>query len=54
MKEETKVSGVSTTGAVGIAVAVMLSYTKWHSITWAIVHGFCGWFYIIYFCIRYK
>jgi hypothetical protein len=36
----------------GCALAMILSYAKWHSITWAILHGICSWFYVIYFAIR--
>lgn len=32
----------------GSVVAAILSYTKWHSIGWMIIHGICGWFYVIY------
>jgi cell division septal protein FtsQ len=33
----------------GVAIAVVLSYVKWHSIGWAILHGIFGWFYVVYF-----
>jgi hypothetical protein len=33
----------------GCALAMILSYSKWHSILWAIVHGILGWIYVIYF-----
>jgi hypothetical protein len=39
-----------TVGEVGAAV---LSYLKWKSVMLAIVHGGFGWFYIIYYAIRY-
>ena len=32
----------------GSAIAVVISYTKWHSIGWAIVHGMCSWFYVVW------
>ena len=35
----------------GSALAMVLSYTKWHSILWAIIHGIFGWFYVIYFAL---
>lgn len=37
--------------SLGCALAIVISYVKWHSIIWAIVHGCFGWFYIIYFII---
>lgn len=41
------------TGGIGLGalLAVVLSYTKWHSIGWAILHFFCGWLYVIYYLI---
>ncbi len=51
--EKTVKKGIDTSAAVGIALAVMLSYTKWQSIGWAIVHGFMNWAYVIYYAIRY-
>lgn len=39
-------------GTVGTALAVVLSWTKWHSIGWAIWHGVCGWFYVIYYVCK--
>ena len=40
-------------GCLGTALGVVISYVKWHSILWAILHGFLGWFYVIYFAIVY-
>ena len=37
----------------GTALAMVISYTAWHSIFWAIVHGVFGWVYVIYYAIRY-
>ena len=37
----------------GTVIAVVLSYTKWHSILWAIIHAFLGWIYVIYYVIKY-
>ena len=39
--------------AVGAALAVVLSYSKWQSIGWAIIHGFFNWAYVIYYAIKY-
>lgn len=38
---------------VGAALAVVLSYLKWQSIPWAILHGGLHWFYVIYYAIKY-
>ena len=44
---------VSSGIGLGAALAVVLSYTKWHSIAWAIVHGVVSWFYVLYFGFTY-
>ena len=37
----------------GAVLAVVISYVKWHSIGWAILHGILGWIYVIYYLIKY-
>ncbi len=37
----------------GTCLAMVISYTTWKSIGWAIVHGILGWLYVIYFIIKY-
>lgn len=37
----------------GAVLAVVLSYVKWGSIPWAILHGVLGWIYVIYYAIKY-
>ena len=37
----------------GSALAMVISYTTWKSVGWAIVHGLLSWIYVIYFVIRY-
>lgn len=37
----------------GAAIAIVISYVKWHSIGWAIFHGILGWVYVIYYVIKY-
>ena len=55
IKENTTVEKTVDVGAtVGTALAVVLSYVKWKSIGWAILHGCLGWVYIIYYAIRYR
>ena len=51
--EKTTEKGIDIGAAVGVALAVVLSYTKWHSIGWAIFHGLLNWVYVIYYVIRY-
>ena len=43
-----------TAGGIGIGtvVAMIISYMKWHSIGWMIVHGIFGWFYVIYYFLN--
>lgn len=38
----------------GSALAMVISYTTWHSILWAIFHGLLSWVYVIYFVLRYR
>ena len=38
---------------IGMVLAVVISWTHWHSIVWAIIHGALGWFYVAYFAITY-
>ncbi|MBR3840036.1 MAG: hypothetical protein IKM20_02755 [Erysipelotrichales bacterium] len=43
-----------TTGiSLGSVLAVVISYTKWQSIGWAIFHGLMSWGYVIYYLIKY-
>jgi hypothetical protein len=37
----------------GTALAMVISYSRWHSIGWAILHGIFSWGYVIYYAIRY-
>lgn len=37
----------------GSALAMIISYTAWKSIGWAIFHGLLSWAYVIYYAIRY-
>lgn len=37
----------------GSALAMVISYTNWHSVGWAIVHGLMSWVYVVYFILRY-
>ncbi|MCI6187407.1 MAG: hypothetical protein MR739_09595 [Spirochaetia bacterium] len=47
--EKTVKTGISF----GSALAMVISYTAYKSIGWAIVHGVLSWIYVIYYIIRY-
>ena len=38
----------------GSCLAMIISYVKWKSILWAIIHGILGWIYVVYYIIVYK
>lgn len=35
----------------GCALAICVSWSCYHSIWWAILHGICSWFFVIWWCI---
>lgn len=37
----------------GSALAITISWSLNHSLLWAILHGLFGWFYVVYYAIRY-
>ncbi len=37
----------------GSTLAMVISFVKWQSIGWAILHGLMSWVYVIYFAIKY-
>ncbi len=37
----------------GSCLAIVISYTSWHSILWAIIHGIFSWVYVVYYVIVY-
>lgn len=40
----------ATTGiSFGSALAITISWSQWHSILWAIIHGIFSWFYVLYY-----
>lgn len=48
MKVEVGNQGVG----IGSAIAVAISWSLYHSIGWAILHGLFGWFYVIYYAFQ--
>ena len=49
-KEESISAGINA----GAVLAMVISYVKWRSIGWAILHGALGWFYVIYYAVKYR
>lgn len=47
--KKTVKSGISF----GTCLAMIISYTAWKSIFWAIIHGSLGWIYVIYYIFKY-
>ena len=35
----------------GAVIAVVTSWSRNRSILWAVFHGICGWFYVVYFAL---
>ena len=56
MNGENKTTIVNKTIKTGItfgsALAMVISYTTWHSVGWAIFHGLLSWVYVVYFVLR--
>ena len=52
MTRKTSSSSSASAGiGFGIALAICISYTAHKSILWAILHGLCSWFYVLYFVV---
>ena len=47
-------SAAKTGISFGSCLAMIISYVKWGKIGWAILHGAFGWFYVIYYFIKYR
>ncbi|MFR9070091.1 MAG: hypothetical protein ACLVIU_06995 [Paraclostridium sp.] len=37
----------------GAGLAMVISYSAWKSIPWAIFHGILSWIYVIYYWVKY-
>ncbi len=47
-----KESGAASAGiGLGAAIAVTISWSIHKSILWAILHGICSWFYVVYYAL---
>ena len=44
---------VKTGISFGSCLAMVISFSTWHSVGWAIFHGLLSWAYVIYYIIRY-
>lgn len=55
MEEQTTIvkKTIKTGITFGSALAMVISYTTWQSVGWAIVHGLLSWAYVIYFVLLY-
>ena len=50
MRASTTTQTLASSGiGFGSALAITISWSTWHSILWAIVHGACSWLYVIYY-----
>ena len=47
------VSGSATSSGIslGSAIAVTVSWSRYHSLVWVIIHGIFGWLYVIYYAL---
>ncbi len=49
-RKEIQMSTARNSGiGIGTVIAIIVSWSANHSILWAIIHGFFGWLYIIYY-----
>ena len=39
--------------ALGVMLAMVISYVNWRSVGWALLHGLLNWGYVLYYIIRY-
>lgn len=54
MKENTIIKKTVKTGvSFGSVLAIVISYTTWKSIFWAIIHGLLSWIYVVYYALFY-
>lgn len=57
MQENNKIEIVEKSVKTGItfgsALAMVISYTNWHSVGWAVIHGLMSWLYVVYYILRY-
>jgi hypothetical protein len=49
--QSTSYEVVKTGVSFGSALAIAMSWTANHSILWAIIHGFFGWAYVLFYAL---
>lgn len=54
MRKESIKSKVKMGISFGTCLAMVISYTAWKSIPWAIFHGLLSWIYVIYYMLKYQ
>lgn len=52
-KEQGGGNEVGVFAIIGIVLSVLMSWAKWHSIAWVIIHGVFGWTYVLYYLLVY-
>ena len=45
------VAGLSLGYAMGMSLAIVLSWSRNAGILWCVLHGLCSWLYVIYFAV---
>lgn len=45
---------LNRTLSLGSMIAVTISWSVNHSVVWAVVHGLCSWFYVVYYLFLHK
>ena len=53
VKNKNIVQNITKGVSFGAVLAMVISYVKWRSIGWAILHGLLNWIYVIYYIIKY-
>ena len=54
LSKEQKTANVIKQGiGFGTCLSMIISYTAYQSIGWAIIHGCLSWLYVIYYLIKY-
>jgi len=51
--KEKRNAALKTGISFGTCLSMIISYTAYQSIGWAIIHGIFSWFYVIYYFIKY-
>lgn len=46
-------SGARDAIGIGVSLAIAISWTANKSICWAMIHGACGWLYVLYWAMGY-